>query len=197
MGLKEFYWDTVQLRSKERAFLLSENKQRLLCMGRMYNVISPYILDYGRAPWKYLRLTREMVQNVISAVIFRLHIQDILLHIYESTLSSFYPSGKDRPTTNLIWRTWVWSCTASKINLFCRILYLFGSPKVSIFLNLFYLQINAYFHTDKYSTTQIPYNRNPVKAAQKAIQREGKLVIGDVHREKDRNMWKVINDKAR
>ena len=146
MGLKEFYWDTVQLRSKERAFLLSENKQRLLCMGRMYNVISPYILDYGRAPWKYLRLTREMVQNITSAVIFiRLHIQDILLHIYKSTSPSFYPSGKGRPTTNLTWRTWVWSCTASKINLSCPILHLFGSPKFSIFLIFFICKLTPIF----------------------------------------------------
>ena len=33
-------------------------------MGRTYAVISPYLLNYGRAPWEGLRLMQEMVQNV-------------------------------------------------------------------------------------------------------------------------------------
>ena len=56
MGLKEFYWDTVQLCSKARAFLSSENKQVLLCMGRTYSVISPYVLDYGRTDQVNLKM---------------------------------------------------------------------------------------------------------------------------------------------
>ena len=33
-------------------------------MGRTYAVISPYLLNYGRAPWECFRLMQEMVQNV-------------------------------------------------------------------------------------------------------------------------------------
>jgi hypothetical protein len=44
IGLIDPYWDTVCLHSKARVFLSSWNKQKLLCMGRTYTGISPYLL---------------------------------------------------------------------------------------------------------------------------------------------------------
>jgi hypothetical protein len=47
-------------------FLLSWNKQRLLCMGRTSSAISPLILIYWNKQFEYSRLSRQEVQSFNS-----------------------------------------------------------------------------------------------------------------------------------
>jgi hypothetical protein len=49
IGLSAPSLERGQLRLKARVFLYTSKKSRLLCMGRTYTAISPYVLDYGRA----------------------------------------------------------------------------------------------------------------------------------------------------